>query len=210
MQPRSGRARPPSSPAWGPESWRGRQSVTNTGIPCVCISPSRVQRVEAHRTGMYGPEKPQTATATNNTPTRPSPAPAGLRDGWMDGFRARLHPACRPVPSRILTPAGTPSPPTTPIALSTARPQKGNMHGRLPRPRRPASPLSPPPPPPPPPLRLHHQALAEPDCAASAHLLSDQIDRLPEGLGPETGPGAAEERCGRAIHTPLGHHSPTD
>lgn len=96
MQPRSGRARPPSSPAWGPESWRGRQSATNTGIPCVYISPSRVQRVEAHRTGMYGPEKPQTATATNNRPTRPSPAPAGLRDEWMDGRIPRPPSPCLP------------------------------------------------------------------------------------------------------------------
>jgi hypothetical protein len=151
---------------------------------------------------MCGPEKTQ--TSDNKQQTDQTQPRTGRPPGWMDGGRIPpgLRPACRPVPSHLVSPRRREHhrhpQHTTHIALSAARSLTGSKHGRLPRPRRPASPLSPPPPPPPPPLRLHHQALAEPNCAASAHLLSDQIDRLPEGLGP-----GAEERCIHSTWTPL-------
>jgi hypothetical protein len=144
-----------------------------------CASHHRGFSVSKHTalacTGRRIPRRPQ-----QQTTDRPDPAPhrpvSGM-NGWMDGFRARLRPACRPVPSRILTPAGTPSPPTTPIALSTARPQTGNMHARLPRPHRPASPLSPP-------LRLHHPSPSRAKLRRQRASLIRSDRQIAGGAGP--------------------------
>lgn len=154
---------------------------------------------------MHGPEKPQTATSTNNTPTRPQPRtgrPPGWMDGWTDSAPAFTLPA---VPSRLVSSRrGEPHRHPQHPSLSAPRVHRraAYMASCPARAGRPAHfPL---------PSVSTTQAIAEPDCAASAHPSSDQIDRLPEGLGPETDGPWSRRRALRAAGPPLhlDTHSP--